>query len=89
MITSGSTFTSSTIPISYNVTYAFTLNGVSSAGMGIVGFNTMQTLDFSMNASIVDYTTTYIHIAAKALDTTVITYLAVHYIVVGSPTYFL
>ena len=89
MITSGSSFTSSTIPISFNITYSFTLAGVSSAGIGIVGFDTLQTLDFSMNASIIDYTTTYIHVDARALDTTIVTYLAIHYIVVGTPTYFL
>ena len=88
MITSGSSFASSTIPISYNMTYSTALSGTQSAGLGIVGFSTLQTLDMSMNASIVDFTATYIHIDARALDTTVVTYMAVHYIAIGAQTYF-
>ena len=89
MIVSGSAFTSSTIPISFNVTYSSPITATTSSGIGIVGFNTLQTLDFSMNASIVDYSTTIVHIAARSLDTTIVTYMAVHYIVVGAQTYFL
>ena len=88
MIASGSSFVASTIPISYNMTYTSALSGTQSAGLGIVGFTTLQTLDMSMNASIVDFTATYIHIDARALDTTTVTYMAVHYIAIGALSYF-
>ena len=84
MITSGSVFTSATTPISYNISYTRTLTAPVSSGIGIVGFNTLQTLDFSMNASIVDATATYIYLVARSLDTTIVTYMTVHYIAVGS-----
>ena len=89
MITAGSSFSSATIPISYNITYTpAPLSSASAAGIGIVGYNTIQTLDFSLNASITSYGATYIHITARALDTTIVTFLAVHYIAVGGQNYF-
>ena len=89
MITAGSTFTSSTIPISYNITYTpASLSSAQAAGIGIVGYTTLQTLDFSMNASITSFGASYIHITARALDTTIVSFMAVHYIAVGGQNYF-
>ena len=70
MIASGSSFVASTIPISYNMTYTSALSGTQSAGLGIVGFTTLQTLDMSMNASIVDFTATYIRTGISPLTQT-------------------
>ena len=89
MIAAGSSFTNATIPISFNITYTpAPLSAASSAGIGIVGYNTLQTWDFALNASINTFTATYIHLTARSLQTTVITYLAVHYISVGAQNYF-
>jgi hypothetical protein len=88
MIT-GASFSSASVPISYNITYTAQLSATSSAGVGIVGYDTLQTNDFSINASISGFTTTYIHLTARALDTTIITYLSINFIAVGAQTYFM
>ena len=49
----------------------------------------MLTNDFSVNVSITNFTATHMTITAQALDTTIITYLAINYIAVGADTYFL
>ena len=45
-------YTSSDTPISFNISYTSALTGTTNAGIGIVGFETYITNDFSINTTI-------------------------------------
>ena len=80
---SGAMFSSTSIPISYNITYTGTLTNTLSCGIGIVGFNTYLTNYFSLNITITNFMTNTMSITAYALDDTVVIDLSINYIAVG------
>jgi hypothetical protein len=47
-----SLFSNSSIPISQNISYSSALSGTTSAGIGIIGYKTYITNDFSLNTTI-------------------------------------
>lgn len=50
---SGSNFTASDVPISYNISYSSALTNTShAAGIGINGYQTYITNDFSLNTTV-------------------------------------
>lgn len=73
------------VPISYNITFAGSaLTQTTSCGIGIVGFNTFITNDFSVNATIVNFLVNTMRITAQAFGDTIVSYFAVNYIAVGA-----
>lgn len=89
MIINGGPVTAASVPISYNITYSNALSQTTSCGIGIVGFQTLLTNDFSVNVTIINFQVATMRITALALDDTIVTYLSVNYIAVGAITYFL
>ena len=89
MLAAGSSFSNSSIPISYNITYSSAISSAKYSGLGIVGFTAQMTNDFSVNASVDGFTLNYIYITANVMDSTIVNYFAVHYIAVGGNAYFL
>jgi hypothetical protein len=87
--TVGQQLNSSSIPVSYNISYTSPITQTTSCGIGIVGFKTFQTNDFSINITIVNFLVNSMRITAIAFDDTIVTYLAVNYIAVGSPAPFI
>ena len=50
-------FNSSTVPVSYNISYSSALANTSyAAGIGIIGYGTFITNDFSLNTTIENFT---------------------------------
>lgn len=89
LVASGGFLVSTSVPISYNISYTAALSQTTSCGIGIVGFDTYITNDFSVNVTIINFATTSMRITGMALDSCIISYLAVNYIAVGAQTYFL
>lgn len=85
----GSLLSSSTVPPSYSITFTSAISQTLSSGLGIVGFQTYVTNSFSINTTITNFLTTSMRITGKVQDDTIVSYLSVQYIAVGSNTYFL
>jgi hypothetical protein len=80
--------TSSSLPPTFLITYTSAISATSSCGIGIVGFQTFTTNQFSVNTTITNFLNTGMTITAKALDDTAVTYLSINYIAVGVKSYF-
>ena len=89
MVNAGSTYANYSVPISYNITYSSPISQTTSAGLGIIGFNTTVSNYFAVNVTIVNYLVNTMRITAIVMEDTVLQYLAVNYIAVGAKTYFL
>lgn len=81
-------FNATTTPISYNVTYTSAMASARSAGIGIVGFYTDITVQFSVNISTAFYTTSYARLTMQAYGDTVLLYYYVNWIVIGNSVNF-
>lgn len=79
----------SSIPVSFLVTFTAALSQTTSCGSGIVGFQTTLSNQFSVNVSLTNFITTSVRVAAMVFDDTLVSYLSVNYIAVGAKTYFL
>lgn len=72
------------IYISYNITYSNgALTQTQSCGIGIVGFQTFITNDFSVNTTIVNFLTANMRITGQTFDDTIVSYYSVNYIATG------
>ena len=82
---SGSYFSASDVPISYNISYTSALTNIPhAAGVGINGYGTYITNDFSVNTTIENFTSSWLRLTFKAYGDSQITYFAVDWIAIGS-----
>lgn len=80
----------SSTAVSYNISYSSALSsGTAGSGLGLTGYYTYITNDFSVNTSITNYTSSWLRITAQVLDTTTVIYLSVNWIVTGDTVDFL
>lgn len=66
-----------------------TASTLATYGVSLIGFQSYPTNFLSINLTVSNVLTTGLRISASVLDDTVLTFLSVHYIAVGSSTYFL
>jgi hypothetical protein len=76
------------LPQTFLITFTSALTATTSCGIGIVGFQTYITNQFSVNTTITNFIITELTLTARALDDTAITYLSINYIAVGVKAYF-
>lgn len=77
-------YNSTRTPISYYIVYSNTISSTRSAGLGIVGFNTLITNDYSLNSTIENFTTYSLRITARVYGDTLLTYFSLNWIAVGN-----
>ncbi len=84
MYSSNTFYNSSQTPISYYIVYSSVLTSTRSAGIGIVGFNTLITNDYSVNTTIENFTLYSLRVTAKVYGSTLLTFFSVNWIAVGN-----
>lgn len=85
MLSFPSSFTAASVPLSFNITYnGASITTAKSAGIGVVGFETNTTVDFSVNVSIAALTTSTCRLTLQAYGDTFLKRYSVNWIVVGN-----
>jgi hypothetical protein len=83
-------FTASQTPISFLVTYSSALGSPArSAGVGIVGYTSSISRDFSPNVTIQNFTISTLRLTLRVYGDTSITYFSVNWIAVGNSAHFI
>lgn len=82
LISSG-TFSSASIPISFNVTYSTAISGVKSAGVGVLGFTSGISTSFSLNVTITNFAINSMMLTLAVMGDTTLTLLTVNWIAFG------
>lgn len=71
-------------PISYYIVYNRSISSTRSAGVGIVGFHSIISYDYSMNTTVENFTTYSLRLTARVYGDTVLSFYAVNWIAVGN-----
>jgi hypothetical protein len=78
-------------PISYTVIYsnAITSGTARSAGVGIVGYDSNLSFDFSVNVTIQNFTSSQLRLTLRVYGDTALTFFSVNYIAIGNNALFI